>query len=335
MRRMSIRAVVVGTGYAGQRHAAVLRELGIAFEGPLSAREVVSAPSAIARPGLVVHVCASNDLHAPLVSAALAAGSDVVCEKPLALDAVTAADLASRAQASGRLAVLAYGYRFHPMAVELVARAAAGDIGEIHDVRGGFLQDWLLSASDDNWRVDAKRGGASRVVADIGSHWLDLAELATGRRVEAVVAQIGRLHGRATEDHASLLIRFAGGLGGSCVLSQASAGHANDFDVSIDGAEGSLRWRFERPDELVIGSRGATRILSRGPELRSSIARELASRKPGPNEGRRNLLAAVYEQLDRRAGPLPLPTFADGVRHLRFADAALVSARTRAWVDVV
>jgi len=331
---MSIRAVVVGTGYAGQRHAEALRELGIPFEGPLSAREVASEASALARSGLVVHVCAANDLHAPLVRAALEARNDVVCEKPLALDAATAAELASQATASGRLAVLAYGYRFHPMAVELVARVSAGDIGEIHDVRGAFLQDWLLSATDTNWRIDAARGGASRVVADIGSHWLDLAELATARRVEGVVAQVGRLHGRATEDHAGLLVRFADGLGGTCVLSQAAAGHANDFEIAIDGSEGSLRWRYERPDELLIGSRGATRVLARGADLRSPLARELASRRAGPNEGRRNLLAAVYARLDRREGALPLPTFDDGVRHLRFAAAALESARTRAWVDV-
>jgi hypothetical protein len=31
---------------------------------------------------------------------------------------------------------------------------------------------------------------------------------------------------------------------------------------------------------------------------------------------------------------MPLPTFDDGLRHVRFAEAAIVSARRRAWVDV-
>src|SRR4051794_31609989 len=207
------RALVIGTGYAGQRHADALRELGIPFDGPVSARDVARDPSRVtARSGLVVHVCAANDLHVPLVSAALSSGNDVVCEKPLAVDVASAEELARQAGSSGRLAVLAYGYRFHPMAVELVDRIAAGQIGEVHDVRGGFLQDWLLLPTDENWRIDAVRGGASRVVADIGAHWLDLAETATRHSAVAVVADVGRLHGRATEDRAALLVRFSDSL---------------------------------------------------------------------------------------------------------------------------
>lgn len=334
MRRMSVRALVVGTGYAGQRHADALRELGVAFEGPLSARDVAGDLSPITgRSGQVVHVCAANDLHARLVAAALAADNDVVCEKPLATDVATAEDLAAQAETSGRLAVLGYGYRFHPMAVELVDRARSRELGEIHDLRGAFLQDWLLLASDENWRVDPVRGGASRVIADIGAHWLDLAELVTGRTVESVVAHVGRLHGRATEDHASLLARFAGGLVGSCALSQASAGHRNDLELSVDAAGGSLTWRYERADEIVVATRGGTRTITRGGDHASARARRLAERPAGPNEGRRNLLAAVYAKLDGSADA-PLPTFRDGVRHLRFAAAAIESARRRAWVDL-
>ena len=38
--------------------------------------------------------------------------------------------------------------------------------------------------------------------------------------------------------------------------------------------------------------------------------------------------------LDGKASPVPLPTFEDGLRHVRFADAAIVSARHRAWVEI-
>ena len=333
----SVRAAVVGMGYAGHRHADALRELGIAFVGPLSARDVARDASALRDPKIqVVHVCSTNDLHVPLAAMALDAGKDVICEKPLALDVGSALELAGRARASGRLAVLAYNYRFHPMVVELVARVAAGEIGAVHDVRGMFLQDWLLLAGDDNWRVDAARGGASRVVADIGGHWLDLAECAIGRRAVAVVAQAGRLHGRGTEDHAAMLLRFDGGLTGSCVLSQAAAGHRNDVELSLDGAAGSLTWRHDRPNELWLGRRDDPRVLSRDATLISSEARRLASLSDGPNEARRNLIAAVYARLNGDGSPTaaPLPTFEDGVRHLRFAAAALESAKRDAWVEI-
>src|SRR5436309_14985416 len=104
----------------------------------------------------------------------------------------------------------AYTYRHSPPGVAIVGRASEGAVGGAHFVRGRFLQDWLLDPNAADWRLDAARGGASRVIADLGVHWLDLAERATGRHASAVVAQVGRLHGRATEDHAALLVRFDG-----------------------------------------------------------------------------------------------------------------------------
>ena len=326
------RALVVGTGYAGGRHAAALRDLGITVIGPVSAREVVRDPAPIAQAD-VVHVCSTNELHAPLVRAALDARKDVVCEKPLALDVAEAEALAADARRSGRLAVLAYNYRFHPVVVALCERVRSGQVGAVHDVRGGFLQDWLLRASDDNWRLDAARGGASRAIADIGAHWFDLAEVAVGRHIDAVVAVVGQLHRRATEDHASLLVRFAGGLAGTCVVSQAAAGHRNDLELSIDGATGSITWRYERGDELWIGTRDGERVVTRA-ELRPAT-RGATSGSSDANEPRRNLLAAVYARLrGEQVGGVALPQFDDGVRHLRIAAAALESARARAWVSV-
>lgn len=331
------RALVLGSGYAGQRHAEALRELGIAYEGPRSAREAVNDPTPITDPSItVVHVCATNELHPPLVLAALDAGRHVVCEKPLALDVATAAALATRAAASPTVAVLGYNYRFYPMVVELVWRIRAGELGEIHDVRGSFLQDWLLHATDDDWRVDPARGGASRAVADIGAHLVDLIELTTLRSVRRVVAHVGRLHGRATEDHAGILLEMTGGLAATCALSQASAGRRNELEITIDGSRASATWRSSRPDELWIGQRDDVQVVTPRSDLHSAAARRLAELAVGPNQARRNLLAAIYARVggDDELTAVPLPTFADGVRHQRLAAAALESARRGAWVDV-
>ena len=61
--------------------------------------------------------------------------------------------------------------------------------GAVHLIHGTYLQDWLLTAEDANWRVDAALGGASRAFADIGSHWCDLAEFVTGHRVARLAAR--------------------------------------------------------------------------------------------------------------------------------------------------
>lgn len=385
-----LRVGVVGVGFVGRQHVDALRRLGDVEVSAVAAstaqrgreaaqamrvdrgvgdwRELTNSPSLD-----VIHACVPNDLHHDVVAAALSAGKDVVCEKPLALSLGEAQELARLASASDRTAVLCQNYRYFAMAIELRARVRAGDLGALHAVRGSYLQDWLLGAGDTNWRVDPARGGASRAVADIGSHWVDLAEVLTGCRLEAVMAQLGTVHGRrpgrpsaetfagrdgeedgdgwapvATEDQAALLLRFAGGLQGSLTLSQVAAGHKNALDLSLDGTDGSATWRQERPDQLFIGRRDRpSELVSRDARQLSAEAAGVARLPAGHNEGwgdgLRNLLAAAYSDIRRRRGEdapspppdgMPLPTFDDGVRHLAFVEAALRSAADGRWVSV-
>jgi predicted dehydrogenase len=329
------RALVVGAGNAGKAHAEALESIGVDVVGPLSGTATVADLAPLGDPAVdVVHVTTANDLHPPLVREALRAGKHVVCEKPLAGDLMGAEKLAEWAQLSGRHTTICQNYRFLPLVAELASRVAAGELGPVHLARGAFLQDWLLLGSDDNWRLDTSRGSVSRTAADIGVHWLDLVETITGHHVEAVVSQLGYLHGRKTEDHAGLLIRFAGGMQGVCTLSQASAGRRNEVELSLDGTAGSATWVSERRDELWLGARErAPEVVTRS-SLRSASAHQLAQRPHSADEGRRNLLAAFYGSLDGKPSPMPLPTFDDGLRHVRFAEAAIVSARRRAWVEI-
>ena len=69
----------------------------------------------------------------------------------------------------------------------------AGDIGEPRLITGSYHQDWLLRDTDWNWRLQPEEAGELRAVADIGSHWLDLTRFISGRRVEAVMADLHTL----------------------------------------------------------------------------------------------------------------------------------------------
>jgi predicted dehydrogenase len=329
------RALVVGAGNAGKAHADALRSIGIDVVGPLSGTAAVADPAPLRDPDVdVVHVTTANDLHPPLVREALRAGKHVVCEKPLAGDLEGAEKLAEWAQQSGRHTTICQNYRFLPLLVELASRMQVGEIGPVHLARGGFLQDWLLLGTDDDWRLDTSRGSLSRTAADIGVHWLDLVETITGQKVEAVVSQLGYLHGRKTEDHAGILLRFAGGMQGLCTLSQASAGRRNEVEVSLDGTAGSATWLSERRDEIRMGARDrAAEVITRA-NMRSPAARELMKRPPSNDEGRRNLFDAFYGTIDGKPSAVPLPTFEDGLRHVRFAAAVIVSAQRRAWVEI-
>jgi predicted dehydrogenase len=329
------RALVLGAGNAGRAHATTLTSIGVDVVGPISGTAAAADLAPLRDPGVdVVHVATANDLHPQLVREALLAGKHVVCEKPLAADVDAAERLADLAERSGRRTTMCQNYRFLPLIAELASRVSGGELGAVHLARGAYLQDWLLLATDDDWRLDPLRGGASRTAADIGVHWLDLVETITGRQAEAVAAQLGYLHGRRTEDHAGVLIRFTGGMQGICTLSQASAGRRNEVEVSLDGAAGSATWLSVRRDELWIGARDhPSQVVTRN-SVRSASARELASRPGSPDEGRRNLFAAFYGTLDGGASPVALPTFADGLRHVRFAAATLRSATRGAWIEL-
>ena len=137
----------------------------------------------------VVHVCTPNATHAPLVRAAIAAGKHVVCEKPLAVDAAEAAELVALAAEAGVTATVPFVYRFYPTVREARARVADGTAGPVRLLHGSYLQDWLAEDTDDNWRVDAAAGGASRAFADIGVHWCDLVEFVSGHRITRVAAR--------------------------------------------------------------------------------------------------------------------------------------------------
>ena len=83
-------------------------------------------------------------------------------------------------------------YRYYPTVREARERVRGGQTGALRLLHGTYLQDWLLRPEDDNWRVDARLGGASRAFADIGSHWCDLAEFVSGHRIARLSARLLR-----------------------------------------------------------------------------------------------------------------------------------------------
>jgi predicted dehydrogenase len=105
--RAAHRALVVGAGFAGTKHAEALREIGVDAVGPLSGAACAKDPRPLADPAIdVVHVCATNEVHVPLALAALRAGKHVLCEKPLALEVAGAEELVRRARGAGVVAVV-------------------------------------------------------------------------------------------------------------------------------------------------------------------------------------------------------------------------------------
>jgi predicted dehydrogenase len=251
-------------------------------------------------------------------------------------------------------------YRYYPTVREARERVRNGSTGPLRLLHGTYLQDWLASPDDDNWRVEARLGGASRAFADIGSHWCDLAEFITGDRIAAVCAQTATVvsertqrhtarafeahsnggDGRrpvSTEDLAAVLFRTAQGVVGTLLVSQVSPGRKNHLHIEVAGELASVRFEQERPETLWVGRRERTEELWRDPTWLSPAAARHAVVPVGHPQGYLECFDAfVADTYAAIAGDDPdgLPRFADGVRAATVTDAVLASAAAREWVDV-
>src|SRR4051794_31621837 len=350
-----VRVAIAGTGFIGAVHARSARLagaslVGVAASTPESARRAAAALGAerafessdelvAAEDVDVVHICTPNHLHVPLAEAALAAGKHVILEKPIALDAESAQTLTDAATESGKVAAVPFVYRYYPCVREARERVRAGETGPVRLIHGGYLQDWLLRPSDDNWRVDEHLGGASRAFADIGSHWCDLAEFVTGHRIARVNAKSYiSVPERVTEDAVMLQFETDRGAVGSAVISQISAGRKNRLALEIDGANEALAFNQEEPEDLWVGRRENATIIKRDPGALSGPAARLATLPPGHPQGYNDcfdaFVADAYAAVQTGEAPDGLPVFRDGLRAARITAAVLSSARTESWVDV-
>ena len=241
-----------------------------------------------------------------------------------------------------------------------------GRSGRCACIHGTYLQDWLATEDDDNWRVDPDEGGASRAFADIGSHWCDLVEFVTGDRLVAVCAEtVTALPERAThagahafarpdaggapdgdrrpvttEDIALVLFRTERGVTGSVVISQVSPGRKNHLGIEIAGAAATLAFDQEQPERLWVGRRATSEIVVRDPAHLDPAAAPYAVLPPGHPQGYQTCFDAFVADTYRavRAGDAAavdgLPTFADGARAAAITDAVLRSARGHTWEEI-
>ena len=207
-------------------------------------------------------ICTSNAAHASASIAALRAGRHVLCEKPLASNPDDSLQMARYAALATGQAAVGFNYRRVP-AVELARQMIiAGDIGIPQHFSGAYLQDWgLIPGAATGWRDDPLDAGPAGILADTGSHLIDLAQHLMGSRVAAVaaLAQAPRTTARDCDGlgapaAASLLLRFIDGNSGNLELSRVASGHRNGLRLEVRGSEGALRFSFERMNELELSA---------------------------------------------------------------------------------
>jgi predicted dehydrogenase len=377
-----IRTAVIGTGFMGRVHLEALRRVenvdvveiaGSSLDKAQAAAKGYAVLNAtgdyqdiLADPSIdAVHIATPNVSHFPIAKAAFEAGKHVLCEKPLAMSVAEARMLTQLQAAKGLRGGLCHNLRYYPMVQQIRRMREAGELGDILVVQGTYSQDWMLYETDWNWRVDPAVSGESRAMADIGSHFFDMAEYLTGLKVTAVCSDLqifwptrkqpksagesfsGKLgtvsetvNARVvTEDFGATLFRMGARARGTMTASQVSAGRKNGLVMEIYGTKAGLTWRQEAPEELWIGHRDTpNQTLLKDPSLMREKARAWADYPGGHAEGYpdtfKQLFRRFYASISDPAVTPDYPQMADGLRQMNILAAELESNRRHAWVDV-
>jgi predicted dehydrogenase len=374
-----IRAGVIGTGFIGPVHIEALRRLGIPVVAlcDLPGR-VQKAAAKLAIPLVfsdyremlrspeidVVHITAPNRFHCEMALAALRAGKHCICEKPLAMNTRETAKIRAEALRAKTIFAVNYNLRFYPAVLQLRMLVQQGELGEIIHVNGSYMQDWLFKDTDYNWRLLPKEGGKLRAVADIGTHWLDMAGFILGSEIGSMFADLvtwhktrkrplgeietfakAKPHQRyasyavATEDCANVLLRFNNGASGNLAVSQVAAGRKNSIRIEVYGSKKSAWWCSEQPETLSFGERDRPNEVSfRGtPAFGPEVSRFIdypAGHVEGFPDTFKMLFRAVYSAIAGIPGELPFARAEDGHQEVALCEAIAESHRKRSWIKV-
>ena len=379
-----INVAVIGTGYIGPLHIEALRRItGVAVRGVMDANAELARRTAdrynietvypdfaavlADRSVHVIHTCTPNRLHFEMNKAAIAAGKHILSEKPLAMTLAQAAELTERAESAGIATGINFCYRYYPVVLEMALRIRRGDAGDIRMATGTWFQDWLSSPTDYTWRLQRSESGDSNIAADLGSHWFDLVQFATGARVTEVMADfattipVRRRPNRQVlafekvsdvpseevkvelEDYSAILFRLSNGAPGSFTTCQTAIGRKSDTEFQVYGSKASYAWNHKRSNELWIGHRDApNETLIESSVLQDPATASYASLPTGHPLGYHdailNLVRDFYDVV--KAGGkepsrvLPRPTFRTGLEEMRILKAVVESTRKRSWVAV-
>jgi len=382
---MKIKCAIIGTGYISKFHIDSIRRTGVAEIKALydinyelaqkMAKEFHILKCCKKLEELlddseinVVHNCTPNNLHYLINKKIIESGKHVFSEKPLALNSREGYKLVKLSRDNPQIACgVNFNYRMNPLVQEMKQRVQSGGIGKPLLVHGSYLQDWLLYDSDYNWRVESEIGGRSRCLADIGSHWIDLAQTVLGDKIEEVCADLVTVHKTRkkpksqvetfslmenmefeekkinTEDYGSVLFNMKSGIHGVFYTSQVSAGRKCYLNIEIDGTKSSMYWNQELADWMWVGNRDTDNFqVIRNPNLMAAEVRKyavLAAGHPeGWNDAERNNIQSFYDFIinGKVMGRdlCDFASFEEASYILKVVEAILESSKKRKWIRV-
>ncbi|QDT10026.1 Gfo/Idh/MocA family protein [Stieleria marina] len=303
-----------------------------------------------------VSVTTPNHTHYEIARAAVEAGFNVICDKPMTFDLAQAEALLETVSNSDVVFAVSHNYTGYPLVRQAREMILNGELGEINAIRTQYIQGWLrtqLEAEDQKqaaWRTDPSKSGAAGAFGDIATHAYNLGRYMTGLLPETVSCHLKTfVEGRRLDDYGTAVVRYENGGLGTVTASQISHGRENDLEIEIDGTKGSLRWRQENPNELIFRQNGkAHQIYTRDPNASyMSGSGAAACRLPSGHpeaffEAFANVYASAFDAMALRGDGQTVerrdtvyPNIYDGVEGMYFIQQCVASSeQDAAWLPL-
>jgi predicted dehydrogenase len=315
----------------------------------------------------IVDIATPNYMHAPVAIAAIKAGKTVCCEKPIAGTLKEARDMSQMAKKAGVKTFVWYNYRRVP-AIALAHRIVKdGRIGKILRVRAFYLQDWAGPGVPLAWRFDKALAG-SGAHGDLNAHIVDMMRFVTGQSITEICGAIaetfikerrlmsgtaaggiaaglkaGSGMGKVTVDDTVLfLARFSGGAVASFEAARQATGNQNRNGFEINGTRGSIKFDFERMNELNYYNTGVDRavqgwtniMVTHGADHPYVGAWWPDAHLIGYEHGFVNQAYDILRVMSGQKPTVPIPNFADAYETQRVLEAAMLSAEKKRWISL-
>jgi predicted dehydrogenase len=299
----------------------------------------------------VIDILVPNVLHHDVVMAAIKAGKHVICEKPLALTAELAREMAEAAEQAGVVNQVGFNWRLTPavqLAKKLIDEGAIGDIRSIRSFwMGEFFNDPTVPLV---WRFKKEQAG-SGALGDVGSHAIDFSRFLGGEITSVIGVQQQFVSERPlpsgegvgpvdVDDATSFMFTFESGATGYIESSWAAPGKKTSAGFEVIGSTGSLGFNWERMGELkfydggdAADRQGYRTILVGPPHPFGEHFWPIAGYQIGYADTKvvqiADFLAAVAGTSER-----PQTTFREGLKSTLVEEAVMESAQTRQWTTV-
>jgi predicted dehydrogenase len=291
-----------------------------------------------------VVIAVPDDQHYPIATAALDAGLNVLCEKPLAFTLDQARDMLVKAEAAQVKHMTYFTWRWAPYVRLAQKLVREGFIGECYDAQFDYLGGYAYGGTYQ-WKWDRQRGRG--VLGDLGSQMIDMAHLLVGdiARVQAQLStRVLKPHPDGisydlANDSANLTIQFKNGATGRIITSAVVEmgnrqqlqriqlfGSNGTLEISADGLGNTVRGLRRNESEYQTFPIPAEFLEGSTPN--ASVWDEVMQLFTHQSIGTRLFIDSILQDSSF------VPSFVEGVKVQAVIEAAFRSDQSGCWVDV-